>query len=240
VNRSDRMEEDTAPGGAFLAATDMIDADHPAVVAFAQEAVEGAGRDPADLAVRLFYAVRDRIRYDPYVPFYRSEHYRASVTLALGRGFCVTKAVLLCTLGRALMIPSRLGFADLRNHLATPPLIETLGTNLFVYHGFTEFWLHGRWIKATPAFNAELFERQQVAPVDFDGRRDAVLPPHTRDGRPFIEYLGTHGFRVDVPLTEIVAAWRQAYGNQRVDQWIAGFEEGRGMRGSKNSSAYPD
>ena len=231
MNRSNRLAEDATPGGAFLAATDTIDADHPAVVAFAREAVDGVGSDPADLAVHLFYAVRDRIRYDPYVPFYRPEHYRASVTLASGCGFCVTKAVLLCALGRASEIPSRLGFADLRNHLATPLLIETLGTDLFVFHGFTEFWLHGRWIKATPAFNAELFARHGVAAVDFDGRRDAVLPPHTDDGRPFIEYLRNHGSRADVPLAEIVAAWRQTYGDQRVDQWIAGFEAGTGMRG---------
>ena len=36
--------------------------------------------------------------------------------------------------------------------------------DLFVFHGFTEFWLAGRrWVKATPAFNIELCERFGVA-----------------------------------------------------------------------------
>ncbi len=228
---SDSSHEAAAPESTFLTATAMIDAGHPAVAAFARAAVEGAGDEPADRAASLFYAVRDRIRYDPYVPFYRPAHYRASATLVSGRGFCVTKAVLLCALGRALGIASRLGFADLRNHLATPLLVETLGTDLFVFHGFTEFWLHGRWVKATPAFNAELFARQGVAPVCFDGRQDAILPLRTDDGRLFIEYLKDHGSRADVPIEEIVAAWRRNYGERRVDGWIAGFETGTGMRG---------
>jgi len=214
----------------YLEPTQTIDSDHAGVLAFASQSIPLCRIDPADRAVSLFYAVRDRIRYDPYVPFFQPEHYRASATLALGRGFCVGKAVLLCALGRASGIPSRLGFADLRNHLATRQLLDTLGSDLFVYHGYTEFWLHGRWVKATPAFNAELFLRQGVTPLKFDGCHDAILPACTDDGRPFIEYLKDHGFRADVPFEEIVAAWRIAYGNERVEQWIAGFEAGGGMR----------
>lgn len=214
----------------YLQPTAIMDSRHPAVQAFARKAIPLCRTDAAERAVSLFYAVRDQIRYDPYLPFYRAEHYRASTTLVSGRGFCVGKAALLCTLGRAVDIPSRLGFADLRNHLAPQPLLETLGTDLFVYHGYTEFWLHGRWVKATPAFNAELFWRQGAAPVDFDGCHDAVLPAQTEDGSPFIEYLQDHGDRADVPVAEIVAAWRRTYGNERVDRWIAAFEAGGGMR----------
>jgi len=214
----------------YLQPTAIIDAHHPAVQAFARNAIAPGRTDPSEQAVSLFYAVRDQIRYDPYVPFYRPEHYRASTTLASGRGFCVGKAALLCTLGRAVNIPSRLGFADLRNHLAPRRLLDMLGSDLFVYHGYTEFWLHGRWVKATPAFNAELFWRQGAAPVDFDGCQDAVLPAQTDDGSPFIEYLQDHGARADVPVAQIVAAWRSAYGNERVDGWIAAFEAGGGMR----------
>jgi transglutaminase-like putative cysteine protease len=215
---------------AYLDPTGMIDSDHPAVLAFARQATRMCRIDPAERAVRLFYAVRDQIRYDPHLAFYLPEHYRASATLALGRGFCVGKAVLLCALGRAMGIATRLGFADLRNHLAPPQLIEVLGSDLFVYHGYTEFWLHGRWVKATPAFNLELYLRQGVAPLDFDGCTDAVLPARADDGRPFIEYLRYHGSQADVPVAAIVAAWRQTYGDNRVEKWIAGFESGGGMR----------
>ncbi len=33
----------------------------------------------------------------------------------------------------------------------------------------------------------------------------------------YLEFLGTYA---DVPVAEIVAAFRQAYGEERVDQWI--------------------
>jgi len=59
-----------------------------------------------------------------------------------------------------------------------------------------------------------------------------VLPARTEDGSPFIEYLQDHGSRADVPVAEIVAAWRRTYGNDRVERWIAGFDAGGGMRGT--------
>ena len=140
---------------AYLNPTAIIDSDHPRIVDYARE-VAGEARDPVEQAVRIYYAVRDGIRYDPYYPFYLPEHYRASNVLASGRGYCVCKASLLCALGRSLGIPSRVGFATVRNHLATKQLIEFLGSDLFVYHGYTDFFLEGKWVKATPAFNKEL------------------------------------------------------------------------------------
>ena len=140
----------------YLLPTSIIDSDHPAVIGYANKTVKNAGSDPVVQAVRLYYAVRDNIWYDPYYPFYLPEHYRASNIIDSGRGFCISKAGLLCALGRACQIPSRVGFATVKNHLATPKLLEFIGSDLFVYHGYTEFYLSGKWIKATPTFNIEL------------------------------------------------------------------------------------
>ena len=46
-------------------ATAMVDSDHPDVIAMAKAAVAGATK-PLERAVKLYYAVRDGIRYDPY------------------------------------------------------------------------------------------------------------------------------------------------------------------------------
>ena len=73
----------------------------------------------------------------PYYPFYLPEHYRASNILKSGRGFYISKAALLCALERACGIPSRVGFATVRNHLATQKLIDFIGSDLFVYHGYS-------------------------------------------------------------------------------------------------------
>jgi transglutaminase-like putative cysteine protease len=207
----------------YLQPTAIIDSDHPHIVNFAREKVQGA-RDPLEQAVKIYYAVRDGIRYNPYTPFYRPEHYRASIVLAWGQGYCVCKASLLCALGRALGIPSRVGFATVRNHLATRQLLDYLGSDLFVYHGYTDFFLEGKWVKATPAFNRTLCERHRVAPLEFNGREDSVFQPFNRENRKFMEYVDFLGTFADIPVAAIVAAWKETYGPERVEGWIADFE----------------
>jgi transglutaminase-like putative cysteine protease len=208
----------------FLSPTAIIDSDHPRIVDFARDVTRDSDQDPVEKAVKLYYAVRDAIRYDPYSPFYLPEHYRASNVLRWRRGYCVSKAALLCALGRACGIASRIGFATVSNHLASRKLIEFLGTNRFVYHGYVEFYLENRWVKATPAFNAQLCERHGVEPLDFNGHEDAIFQSYNRENKKFMEYLDYHGTHADIPVDEIVAAWEQAYGRRRVKEWIRNFE----------------
>lgn len=211
----------------YILPTKIIDSDHDAILAYAGDCTAGTD-NPVEKAIRLYYAVRDRIWYDPYYPFYRSEDYRASKVLKSGRGYCVSKAALLCALGRACRIPSRVGFADVKNHLATRQLVERMGSDLFVYHGFTEFFLEDKWVKATPAFNIELCQRHQVAPLEFNGREDSVFHAFNSQQKPFMEYVGEHGSYADIPVAAILAAWRQAYGKQRVETWIRELERAKG------------
>lgn len=215
----------------YLMPTAIIDSDHDAIKQYAADAVRGASGDPVDRAVRLYYAVRDRIWYDPYLPFYRPEHYRASNVLKTGRAFCIGKATLLCALGRACGIPSRVGFADVRNHLATRQLLEFLGSDLFTYHGFTEFYLNGEWLKATPAFNVQLCQRHRVRPLEFNGREDSIFHPFNLEKKQFMEYVADHGTYADVPVDKIVEGWRKVYGDNRVRQWIEGYEASAGGPG---------
>lgn len=212
-------------GNEYLLPTGIIDSDHEDVNQFALEIVGTQARDPVEKAVKLYYAVRDNIRYDPYHPFHLPEHYRASNVLRNGRGFCIPKASLLCALGRVCMIPSRMGFANVRNHLATKQLIEYIGSDLFVYHGFTEFYLEGRWVRATPAFNIELCERHKVAPLPFNGREDSIFQEYSLEKKKFMEYLEYLGSYADIPVDLIVAGFEEAYGCDRVRGWIAEFEE---------------
>jgi len=208
----------------YLEPTPILDSDHEVVIRFAHEAA-GSAADPVERAVRLYYAVRDGIWYDPYAPFYRPEHYRASRILEVRRGYCVQKAGLLAAAARALDIPSRLAFATVRNHLATRQLLEYLGTDLFVYHGMTELFLEGKWVKCTPAFNKELCERHRVDPLEFDGRTDSIFQPYNREKKKFMEYVAFHGTAHDVPVEEIVRAWEDAYTPGRVREWIRTCEQ---------------
>ena len=187
--------------------------------------VVGTISDQVERAIKLYLAVRDGIRYDPYTPFHRPEDYRASLVLQKGRSFCVPKVSLLCALGRACSIPSRVGFATVKNHLATKQLIDFLGSNVFVYHGFVEFNLEGKWVKATPAFNRELCNKHQVEPLEFNGREDSLFHPYNQQNKKYMEYVKYHGTYSDIPVETIVAAWNEAYGKERVDGWIKMFAQ---------------
>lgn len=203
-------EADADVTPADLAATDFVDSGHPAVRAFVERVVGGATGTPAVVS-RLFAAVRDEIRYDPYSLSSDPGDYRASAVLAAGAAYCVPKSVLLTASARAAGIPSRLGFADVRNHLQSERLLAVMGTDLFVYHGYSTFFVDGRWRKASPAFNRELCARFGVPPLEFDGSRDALLHAYTGAGDRHMEYVRDHGARTDLPFDEIMAAFRATY-----------------------------
>ncbi len=194
----------------YVHPTDAIDCNSPEVIQFANDTSSGSRTD-IDSAVALYYAVRDDFRYDPYKLDLTLQGMRASSTLAKGYGFCVPKAVLLAALARALHIPSRLGFADVKNHLATKRLLELMQTDLFAFHGYTELYLEGKWVKATPAFNKSLCERFDVEPLAFDGRNDSVLQQSDRKGNEFMQYVRDRGTFADLPLDEILAAFVEHY-----------------------------
>jgi transglutaminase-like putative cysteine protease len=144
------------------------------------------------------------------------EGLRASTTLARGRGWCVPKAVLLAATCRAVGIPARLGFADVRNHLSTERMRRNMGTDVFYWHGFTAIRLGGRWLKATPAFNVELCERFGLAPLEFDGTADSLFHAFTPDGTRHMEYLRYRDEYLDVPIDAIRATFAAEYGSRLV------------------------
>lgn len=194
----------------YLRPTFYIESDHPGVIEYANEVTDHDSND-VDTAKALFYAVRDDIRYDPYKIDLRPEGMRASTALENKYGFCIPKAVLLAASARAKGIRSRLGFADVKNHLNTERLRQIMQTNVFAFHGYTEFFLDGRWVKATPAFNRTLCERFNVQPLEFDGSNDALLQQSDRAGQQYMEYVFDHGQFADLPYDLMIATWEKHY-----------------------------
>ena len=195
----------------LLEPTAFIDSDAPEVVAFARQAVGDATTD-VERGIRLFYAVRDGIRYDPYHVPQSEPGYRASVVLQEGVAFCIPKSNLLAAAARAVGIPSAVGFCDVRNHLVTEKLREIMsGKDLFIYHGYTMLRLGGRWFKLTAAFNLSLCEKFQVLPLEFDGTDDALLHPFDANNNRHMEYVHERGVFADFPFHEIHTAFREYY-----------------------------
>ena len=198
------------PGRRDVTATAFIDAEHPDVRAFAERAVSGAKTDRERIS-RLFTAVRDEIRYDPYQLSYDPQDYVASNVLSRGAAFCIPKAVVLTAAARSLGIPACLGFSDVKNHLQSAKLAERMRTDVFVFHGYSQLYVEGAWRKATPAFNAELCQRFGVPPLAFDGSADALLHPFAADGSAYMEYIQDRGVYTDLPLGMILEAFASAY-----------------------------
>jgi transglutaminase-like putative cysteine protease len=203
------MNADLPPGPQHLAATRWIESEHPAVRAFAL--AHTRGDTPREQAVALYRAVRDRMRYDPYRIDLSDAGMSASTVLQQGHGWCVPKAVLLAAVCRAQGIPARLGFADVRNHLSTERLRNTMKTDVFAWHGYTSLWIDGAWRKATPAFNIELCDRFGLLPLEFDGESDSLYHPFDREGRQHMEYVNERGAFDDLPLAQMRAAFREIY-----------------------------
>ena len=198
-----------------LHAATMVDSDHPEIIAFAREHARGA--DERERAVALYHAVRDGLRYDPYRIDLSVHGMKASTALANGYGWCVPKAALLAAACRAAGIPARVGYADVRNHLSTERLRQNMGSDLFVWHGYTDIWIDGAWMKATPAFNIELCDRFGLLPLEFDGRADSIYHPFDKAGNRHMEYVAMHGAFDDVPLQRILDAFGVHYPNMPLE-----------------------
>jgi transglutaminase-like putative cysteine protease len=188
----------------------FVDSESPAVIEFARAASAGA-KNESDAVLRLYSAVRDEILYDAYVDWTDPNVFRASMVLGERRGFCVGKASLLAACARVLGVASRLGFADVKNHMTSPRLYERMRTDVFRWHAYCELYLDGKWVKATPAFNASLCERLGVKPLEFDGRTDSLFQPFDQAGRKHMEYVLDRGTFPDVPFETILADFRANY-----------------------------
>jgi transglutaminase-like putative cysteine protease len=186
----------------YLQPTYFLDSNSEAVRGLAESLTADKNTD-VDKAVALFYWVRDTIRYDPYSYSVDPAAYQASAIIQKKVGWCVPKAVLLAALTRAAGIPSRLHFADIRNFQISEKLLEAMKTDIFYYHGYTEIYLNGAWVKATPAFNIELCEKTGQQPVEFDGLSHGMLPTETCRGEKHIEYVKDRGVSPDLPLEEM-------------------------------------
>lgn len=197
----------------FTEPNQFVDCDHRAVQEYAR-ANCGHQQDPIQKAVALYYSIRDGFRYNPWGMAARPEDFKASAVLLRERrrgGHCIDKANVLAACARAVGIPSRLHFANVRNHIATEELERKLGTSLLVFHGYVELFLHQRWVAATPAFNKELCQHLGVAPLEFNGEEDSIFQEYDHAGGRFMEYVHDYGAFSTIPYQLMTAEWKKHY-----------------------------
>lgn len=198
-----------------LGPTDVIDSEHPLIVAAAQAAIAGAP-DGAAKRAALFRLVRDRIRYDLAPDLPDRTAWTASRTLARGTGFCHQKAVLLVALLRAARLPAAIGFEHIRDHKLLEPRFEkVLPGGIIAYHGRAAVFAGDRWLWIDPSLDSGLCEAKGYVIVEHDGLSEALLPKKDRAGQPHFDSLGTFGPFADVPavvtdlLVSVADVWRE-------------------------------
>ncbi|NHF59243.1 transglutaminase domain-containing protein [Flavobacteriaceae bacterium TP-CH-4] len=196
--------------GTYLNSTFFINSDHPKVLAYAHSKIEPHASD-TEKSIALFEAVRDGYFYDPYHLDLRPQALVASNILQRRAAYCIEKAVLLCALLRAVGIPSRLNFGNVKNHIAVERIVNILKTDVLVFHGCTEVRLADHWIKLTPAFNKSLCEKLGVPVLEFDGKKDAVFQQYSDDGTVFMEYVHDYGSFDDLPYAKMLNSFSEHY-----------------------------
>ena len=194
----------------YLDSTPFIESSSEDITSWVNNLVKGCLTD-RDKAIKLYYAVRDDILYDPYGIDLSLDGLRSTTTLREGKGYCVSKSILLSTVARCAGIPSRIGFANVKNHLTSEKLKNMMKTDIFAWHGYTELYIEGVWVKATPAFNASLCEKAGIKPLEFNGKDDSIFHPIDNAGRQHMEYITDHGCFQDVPLDALVASFKEYY-----------------------------
>ncbi|HEV2634140.1 MAG TPA: transglutaminase-like domain-containing protein [Actinocrinis sp.] len=194
----------------LTAPTDFLDYDTDAVQVFVDHAVADRAADQRQLAVDLYYAVRDDIFYEVYDADLSPAGLRASHTAATKRGFCMHKSALYAAACRAVGIPARLHYGDVRNHLASDRLLTLMGGDVF-FHGLNTVHLDGRWVKATPVFNKILCRLYGMTPLEFDGTADSVHHPFDARGNKTMEFVADHGDFHDVPYEFVMSTMRRKH-----------------------------
>lgn len=163
-----------------------------------------------ELAVELYNVVRDGYLYDPYHLDLTFEGLKASNVIPKKRSWCVEKALLLAALARKFGIPSRLGYAIVTNHIGVEKLVSLLRRPEIVFHGYTEMFIEGKWIKCTPAFDKRICKISGVTPLEWNGKDDSMFQEFEH-GKRFMEYLHLYGEFSDVPIELMNAEMKKYY-----------------------------
>ncbi|MET1071179.1 MAG: transglutaminase-like domain-containing protein [Umezawaea sp.] len=197
----------------LLDTTEFLDHDSGTVRDFVAKALPNGieGMSEIDRALALYYAVRDGIHYEVYGADMSRDGLKASSTIKRGMGFCVHKSIVYAAAVRAVGVPSRIYYGDVRNHLASPRLEELMGGKVFTFHSLTTVFLEGKWVRATPVFNKMLCKLYKIKPLEFDGRTDSMYHPFDENGRQHMEFLRAHGDFDDVPYDMVVNGIRAAH-----------------------------
>jgi transglutaminase-like putative cysteine protease len=181
-------------GKEFLQSSELLDSEHPLVVAKAAELTENCATDQEKLG-NIYRFVRD-MPYDIFNSFkYLAEGKRsASDVLEAGHAFCMGKASSFVSLCRAAGIPARIGFQQLHcpdKEFMSDEVRDLWRDRSLPWHSLGEAYLDGRWLKLDATIPAEVAKAKGKPYVrDYDGVHDipTVEGPIIKENGSFADY----------------------------------------------------
>ncbi|MBN2088404.1 transglutaminase domain-containing protein [candidate division KSB1 bacterium] len=197
------------PNTRFLAATQLIDSNHPAITTQSKKITQ-PNHSPEENARHIFYFIRDEIRYDFRLKYTPAE-YHASYILKAGYGFCTQKAILFCALARSCGIPAGICFYDIIDHSLSDFFAKMLRTRTLFHHGIVALYLNGEWCQYDATIDRHLASRKNYTLVEYFPNRDCLLPSITPVGEKHIEYTTDYGLYTDVSFENIMEWMQQGY-----------------------------
>lgn len=162
-------------------------------------------------AIALYLLVRDGWKYDPYTYYVSKEDFQANAVMQRKGGHCLDKSIILITCLRAFGIPARIHLAKVKNHIGVERIIEKLGSDELVPHGYVEVMIDEKWVACTPAFNKSLCDKLQVNVLEFDGKNDSIFQPYNKNGDQFMQYLEDFGAFEDFPYDFVIQTLKSHY-----------------------------
>ncbi|MDB9806197.1 MAG: transglutaminase-like domain-containing protein [Flavobacteriales bacterium] len=200
----------------YLKETEFLNFNDPSFAEYVGEIITLT--DPVAQAIKFYNNVRDRFLYDPYHLDLRPESLVASKILTKNRAWCVEKAIVFAAGARKLGIPSRMGYAVVRNHIGVEKLEKYLKRTEIVFHGYVEVFLNNQWIACTPAFDKRICRISGVPPLEFDGKTDSMFQAYSGE-KQFMEYLHYYGTFDDVPVDLMNTEMRRYYPHLFDEVW---------------------
>lgn len=195
---------------AYLTPAEFIDSNNPAVIDYAHQVTNGLKYD-TEKAVELFYSVRDDFKFDlGHIDLHPSK-LKASALVKRGIGTDIEKSTLLAAAARAVGIPSRVSFANLRSNLTAEQLGNVLQSDMLVFHSYVELWMGNHWVKLSPAFNREACDYLGLPPLDFGIPEEKVFKKHHKRKHKYLKYVHDYGDFPDLPYDLYISELRKYY-----------------------------
>ncbi len=178
--RTDKVNTQTQDIRKYLVATQLCDGDHPELWRTADE-ICGSENIPGEKAKRIFYFVRDEIRFG--LAFSRT---KASQTLKRGYGDCSSKSNLHVALLRVVGIPARLRWVKVKSSALYGIIMDQLYKRMppTASHFWPECFLRDKWVSCEAFLDKTLYEgmlrkglinEDQVPTIDWDGENDLIM-----------------------------------------------------------------